>query len=618
MRKIFVLLFLFFCSFLNTFAFDKPQIITRQEWWADDSFMDKNWPEWKKIYESIEKAKAKPKTPEQIEKENKAREKTKEINRILVNDYREDNEISDTQTTYNWKELVWPIEHSKKIRAIVVHHTHSSFKDSYEWIRSVYKYHSLTNGRWDIGYNFLIWINWEIFEWRAWWETAVWAHALRNNRQTIGISLIWNYDKEPISQAQYDSLYKLTKYLVEKYWIDLNKQEAFHRNCNRKDCVSPLETNYHYPIIGHRDAAHTDCPGQRLYDQLVQIRKDLLQWKVAYYSENQEKYFDIFERIPEQRLINVMEKIEEILAEKYDSRVAELRAYLLKYLQNKSVFQTSNRTDKDIKIKLSYPEDRDYITISDGLTEYKIEKKDNKLYVDWKEVENFSLKNGFHPFVEITSWDRTPVWDREKRYKDNKFRWEIFIYLKNNKLVVVNILKIEDYLKWLGEISNNENETKAEAIMIAARTYALWYVEKDRKFPWEFYDWSDDPDIFQKYLWYDLELRSPSLNKAIDKTKWIVVTYNWEIVKTWYFSRSEGKTFSFYEYCIKNKNSVQYCEEESKKYPFLQSKIDLWWIWKTQSWHWVWLSGTWASYLSSRWWTSSMILKYFYNWVEIK
>ena len=41
-----------------------------------------------------------------------SREKTKEINRILMNDYREDNEISDTQTTYNWKELVWPIEHS--------------------------------------------------------------------------------------------------------------------------------------------------------------------------------------------------------------------------------------------------------------------------------------------------------------------------------------------------------------------------------------------------------------------------------------------------------------------------------------------------------------------------
>ena len=195
MRKIFVLLFLFFCSFLNTFAFDKPQIITRQEWWADDSFMDKNWPEWKKIYESIEKAKAKPKTPEQIEKENKAREKTKEINRILVNDYREDNEITDTQTTYNWKELVWPIEHSKKIRAIVVHHTHSTFKNSYEWIRSVYKYHSLTNGRWDIGYNFLIWINWEIFELRSWWETADWAHALRIIRQTIGISIFWNYDK---------------------------------------------------------------------------------------------------------------------------------------------------------------------------------------------------------------------------------------------------------------------------------------------------------------------------------------------------------------------------------------------------------------------------------------
>ena len=35
---------------------------------------------------------------------------------------------------------------------------------------------------------------------------------------------------------------------------------------------------------------------------------------------------------------------------------------------------------------------------------------------------NFSISNGIRPYVEITSWDRTPVWDREKIYKDNKFR----------------------------------------------------------------------------------------------------------------------------------------------------------------------------------------------------
>jgi len=38
---------------------------------------------------------------------------------------------------------------------------------------------------------------------------------------------------------------------------------------------------------------------------------------------------------------------------------------------------------------------------------------------------------------------------------------------------------LEKLLKYCKE----KGITKAEAIMIAARTYALWYVEKDRKFP---------------------------------------------------------------------------------------------------------------------------------------
>lgn len=610
--KIFLILFLFFCNFFVTLAYQKPEIISREEWWANDDFLDKNWVEWKKIFDLRDKQPKRDLT----EAQKKSQEKTKKINEFLLNDFWNENEIIKTDKFYKWRELVWPIEYSSKIRAIVVHHTHTNHTNSWEWIRNIYKYHSLTNGRWDVGYNFLIWENWEIFEWRAGWEMAVWAHALRNNRQTIWISLIWNYDNKPISYAQYNSLEKLIKYLVEKYKIDLNKKEPFFKNC-KSNCINPLEVNYLYPLIWHRDAWHTNCPWEKLYNQLEEIRNNL-QNKTSYISEyEKQKYFNIFDRFSEKKLLEVWLKIEEILDKKNDKRVVDIKNYLIKYFEEKKKFQKNENANKQIKVKLSYPEDLDFITISDWLKEYKIEKQGGKLFVDWVEQKDFSIKNLINPYIEITSWDRTPSWHKEWIYKDNKFRGEIFVYLKNDKFVVVNILPIEDYLKWLWEISNTENKQKAEAILISARTYALWYVEKDRKFKWEFYDASDDPEVFQKYLWYDLEQRSPNLNKILDNTRWVVLKYNWEIIKPWYFSISNWRTLSFFDYCIKNKNSEKFCESEKNKYPFLQSKKDPGWLFKKQSWHWVWLSWSWATYFSSRWWTSSMILKYFYEWIEL-
>lgn len=619
MRKIFLILFFIFCNFSVVFSYQEPKIITREEWWANLDYIDKNSIEWQKKFSNTQ---TKPKTPAQIT----AEEKTKKINSILLTDFAEDNEISGTSYTYEWRELVWPIQYSKKIRAIVVHHTVSNYDDSYEWIRSIYKYHALKNGRGDIGYNFLIWKNWEIFEWRAGWEMAVWAHAVRNNRQTIWISIIWDYSSTPISQAQYESLEKLINYLVEKYNIDLNKKEAFNKNCTWKNCISLLETNYNYPIVWHRDTWNTTCPWDELYAQMKQIRNNILikKWitpidDFSSYDPKKQTFFELFDKIPEKKLLELMVKIEQILEKENNSQILELKKYILKYFEEKNIYKTSDRTDKDIKIKLSYPEDSDYITLFDGWLEKKIEKSTNwKLLIDWVEYDNYSMKSTINPYVEITSWSRIPTWDTEKKYNDNKFRWEIFVYLKDWKFVVVNILKIEDYLKWLWEISNSENMEKAEAIIISARTYALWYVEKDRKFPWEFYDWSDNPDAFQKYLWYSLENRSERLNKIVEATKWVVLTYNWELIKPWYFSSSSGFTLSFYDYCIWNKNSVNFCETEKLKYPFLQSKIDLWWIWKIRLWHWVWLSGTWATYFSAKWWNSAMILKYFYEWISVK
>lgn len=635
MRKIFLLLFFTFLNISFTFAYTKPEIISREEWWANEEFLYIDSQEWKQIIEKNNKEESKPKTEAQKQKDIKERIRKIQINNILFVKHKDKNEVSHKQEFLNWRELAWPIEYSSKIRWIVVHHTETSYKSSIEWVKAIYKYHALTKQWWDIGYNFLIWEDWEIYEWRAGWEKAVWAHARFNNIWTIWISLIWSYQNKYINNAQYNSLQNLIWYLVEKYNIDLKNNTTFFKNCVWVNCFEPLEVKNIPVIVWHRDVWNTTCPWDKLYSQMQEIRTklfnsvpnklkpnfnpDFVKPVVKIDDKEKEKFFKIFDKLWEKKLLEVMVKIEEILEKKFDKKVYDLKNYIIEYFKEKENFQVSNKTDKEIKIKLSYPEEKNILTITDGIVEKKLEIIDGKLFVDSVETEKFFMKNSINPYLEITSWDRINSWDYEKKYKDNRFRWEIQVYLKDSKFVVVNILKIEDYLKWLWEISDSENIEKAKAIIISARTYALWYTEKDRKFIWEFYDWSDDPEIFQKYIWYDLEQRSPNLNKIVDETKWIVLNYNSELIKPWYFSSSTWKTLSFYDFCIKSKlNSSDFCLKEKEKYPYLQSKIDLWWIWKKQSWHGVWLSWTWATYFSSKWWTFSMILKYFYEWIEIK
>ena len=107
-------------------AYESPKIITREQWGANDEYLFKDSQEWQKIFEAKKANNSKPKTPEQIKKAEAAVEKTRKINEYLMTNFWEENSISSTDKYYKWRELVWPIEHSSKIRAIIVHHTHSN------------------------------------------------------------------------------------------------------------------------------------------------------------------------------------------------------------------------------------------------------------------------------------------------------------------------------------------------------------------------------------------------------------------------------------------------------------------------------------------------------------
>lgn len=59
-------------------------------------------------------------------------------------------------------------------------------------------------------------------------------------------------------------------------------------------------------------------------------------------------------------------------------------------------------------------------------------------------LKNFSFSAGV---VKINSWTRIPEWDKQNRYNDNLFRDTIEVFNDNGKIVVVNHLPLEWYLK---------------------------------------------------------------------------------------------------------------------------------------------------------------------------
>ena len=183
---------------------------------------------------------------------------------------------------------------------------------------------------------------------------------------------------------------------------------------------------------------------------------------------------------------------------------------------------------------------------------------DGKTVLESKEIQiRSSLSDGL---VRIASWDRIPAWDTRRMYNDNIFRGNIVLRIENEKILVVNELPLELYLRGLAEVSNTDNPEKIKTILTAARSYAYYYSNNsNRKFPNKPYDASDDPDVFQKYLGYSYELRSPQVMNMISSTNGQVIKYNNTVIKAWYFSQSDGRTRSYKEYCESNGGKT--CED---------------------------------------------------------
>lgn len=188
-----------------------------------------------------------------------------------VEEYREES---------NGNYLKWPESIHEDKSKIIIHHTAGDYTDLLTWwtwaaieqLQDIYKYHTLTNWRWDIGYNFVIDPFGNVYEGRAGGEWVVWAHVSWNNTPSVGISLMGNFNVNVPTDASLKSLVNLTTALSRKYKINPNSTVTYFKRTTEEPF---LQEYTNYAIAWHTDAWVTSCPGTNLYNLLPEIRNQV-------------------------------------------------------------------------------------------------------------------------------------------------------------------------------------------------------------------------------------------------------------------------------------------------------------------------------------------------------
>ncbi len=285
-----------------------------------------------------------------------------------------------------------------------------------------------------------------------------------------------------------------------------------------------------------------------------------------------------------------------------------------------------NKSQEDIRIKLGFS-GSPKITANGGFSIYDNNEKIAGLssldsvevkYVNGKyQVStpgNTYIKSGPIRFIpsqnsilEVENYENRPTWNQQ--LNDNQYRGVLEVRNVDGELNVINELPIESYLKGLGEVSNSAHPEKIKSIIVAARTYAKYYMEVDEKFAGKPYHLNDDPNSSQKYIGYGFEQRAPKIAQAVNSTSGEVITYNGKLIKTPYFNESDGTS---------TKSALEVYGWTNT--PYLKSVSDT--LCKSSQnkflGHGVGLSGCGATGMAESGYTYQQILKHYYTGVEIQ
>ncbi|WP_338677081.1 peptidoglycan recognition protein [Streptomyces sp. SCSIO 30461] len=166
--------------------------------------------------------------------------------------------------------------YSKTVKAAFVHHTATgntyTCAQAPSVIRGIYRYHVVSSGWRDIGYNFVIDKCGNIYEGRAGGVTkaVMGAHTLGFNTDSMGIAVIGTFSSAQPSTASVNAIARLTAWKLGLFGANPKGTTLLTSGGGNK---FPKGTKAKLNVIsGHRDGFATDCPGARLYSKLATVR----------------------------------------------------------------------------------------------------------------------------------------------------------------------------------------------------------------------------------------------------------------------------------------------------------------------------------------------------------
>jgi hypothetical protein len=166
-----------------------------------------------------------------------------------------------------------------QVKVGFVHHTVTANAytrdEALSMVLGICRYHRNVNGWDDIGYNFLVDRFGRVIKGRAGGsdEAVVGAHTEGFNAQSTGVAALGTHSSLGLSKAGRRGLVQLLRWKLEHH--------GAARSGKARLISAGGDTN-RYPkgqavdfkrVSGHRDASPTECPGNRLYEQLPRIRE---------------------------------------------------------------------------------------------------------------------------------------------------------------------------------------------------------------------------------------------------------------------------------------------------------------------------------------------------------
>jgi flagellar hook assembly protein FlgD len=161
----------------------------------------------------------------------------------------------------------------------VVHHTAGtnsySASQSAAIVRGIQRYHVLSNGWNDIGYNYLVDKYGRIFEGRGGGliQNVIGAHAQGFNTGSVGVAVLGTYGSGRISTAARNAVQRLLAWRLDAGHVDPVSLLNFTSYGN--DRFPPGRVVRLRAVSGHRDTGYTSCPGNALYGQLGAIAQNV-------------------------------------------------------------------------------------------------------------------------------------------------------------------------------------------------------------------------------------------------------------------------------------------------------------------------------------------------------